>query len=608
MELQRNISLNKGKYIIVSCLGQGGFGITYKALRSVDNTMVCVKEFFVKSICFRNEANSYVQVVREQESFIRHKQLFLKEAKTLIGISHPNIIKVLDVFEENNTAYYVMEFVEGESLSEKIPSYGMQESDAVSIISLLCDAVGYLHQQNITHLDIKPKNILVSNSGKITLIDFGGSKRYSEWGEETSSSPTAVSEGFAPIELYREKALSHFSPETDMYEIGATLYNMVSGKTPPPAWNLLEEQLPLNLLNISPNVAHAIASAMCPYRQKRCHDVDSFLRILSENTASSDDTDIDITDVDFDSTIINVGNVNNDKRESGTERIETVINGISTIENGKNKKLIWIVGVVCLFLIAGLSIVWYINTSDVELEETRDACETVENELSQYVESANNINPFVQQQSIFHIDSLAFRNKMLIFYVAISPEGKTLFDELQSSDAVRKQYVIAGLRVDSELYERCQQLIQIDGSLRYIIRFGEESVEITLDSNELLEIEPYAGTEDSKKEQKYVAVAQNVTNQCPSKISDGVVMTGCKYENGAIVYTYDCTSEAFSVIRLNIEEHKSDLSQQFMNDEALKKFVEIAGQDDVSIVYEYKKIKSNSIIKLTYNSRIKKFI
>lgn len=265
-------------------------------------------------------------------------------------------------------------------------------------------------------------------------------------------------------------------------------------------------------------------------------------------------------------------------------------------------------GVVCLFLIAGLSIVWYINTSDVELEETRDACETVENELSQYVESANNINPFVQQQSIFHIDSLAFRNKMLIFYVAISPEGKTLFDELQSSDAVRKQYVIAGLRVDSELYERCQQLIQIDGSLRYIIRFGEESVEITLDSNELLEIEPYAGTEDSKKEQKYVAVAQNVTNQCPSKISDGVVMTGCKYENGAIVYTYDCTSEAFSVIRLNIEEHKSDLSQQFMNDEALKKFVEIAGQDDVSIVYEYKKIKSNSIIKLTYNSRIKKFI
>lgn len=607
MNLQRNTILNN-KYIIISCLGQGGFGITYKARRLRDNMIVCVKEFFVKGLCFRENSNSNVQVIAEHENFLRHKLLFTKEAKTLMGITHPNIIKVLDDFEENNTAYYVMEYIEGESLANIIPSNGMPETEAVNMISQLCTAIGFLHKKNITHLDIKPANILISDSKKLKLIDFGGSKRYSEWGEETSTSPTAASEGFAPIELYHDKALSKISTETDIYEIGATLYNMVSGKTPPSAWNLLEENLPLNQLNISSSVARAIYSAMRPHRQERCHDVNSFTNILFGYT-NNDETNIEDSDITIidDSTLSHIGNDCESKIDNATAEIEVVIDGISKDEKKINKKYIFISAIVCLIIIVGLGFGWHMNRCEEEYVESKEPCEIIEDELSQYVESANNLNSFTKQ-SIIHIDSLVFNNKRLIFYVTILEEGRTIFEELQTSDAARKQYLIAGLRGDKKLYERCQQLIQIEGSLCYIYRYGKESVEIILDSSELANIEPYTGTEEGKKTQKYSDMAHNISNQCPSEVDDGITMTSCEFENNSIIYRYDCTSEAFSIINSNLEEYKFEISQKFMNDKATEMFVDMAGKDSVSIVYEYKKKKTNSIIKLTYNTQIKKFI
>ncbi len=255
-ELKAGQVLNAGdnKYTIRSVLGSGGFGITYSATLNmmVGNlpvkVVVAIKEHFLKSDCSRDisQAVTFSQPVSERVK--SSMQTFVSEARRLQSISggHPNIVHVNEVFMANNTAYYVMEYLKGRSLAQYVRERGpLSWNETIDLMSPIISAVAYLHDKRITHLDIKPANIMLSEEdGKMrpVLIDFGLSKHYNDDGSATSTLGTqGFSDGYAPVEQY--VGIKTFSPESDVYSLGATILYCLTGKTPPKALELDEDTL-----------------------------------------------------------------------------------------------------------------------------------------------------------------------------------------------------------------------------------------------------------------------------------------------------------------------------------------------------------------------------
>ena len=287
--LKAGTQLQNGKYKIERVLGQGGFGITYLATQELLDRKVCIKEFFFKDYCKRDGETSQVTIGTQSNHDIveRFMNKFLKEARTISQLDHSNIVKIHDIFKEKNTAYYVMDYIEGESLNDigALPS-----NEAVAYISRVADALKYLHERNINHLDIKPSNIMIRKGDlRVFVIDFGVSKKYDEQGSQTSTTPVGISYGYAPMEQYEQGGVSTFSPQTDIYALGATLYKLVTGKTPPQAMDVLDNGLPPLPSTVTPAVANAIKKAMQPLKKDRSQSVKEFLDILN-NTAASKQT------------------------------------------------------------------------------------------------------------------------------------------------------------------------------------------------------------------------------------------------------------------------------------------------------------------------------
>lgn len=291
-ELYSGALLQGGKYKIEYMLGQGGFGITYRALMKgavsgslggmTVNVPVVVKEFFIKDFCMRVDGSTYVSVpsTGSKEQTDRYRQKFIKEAKNTASLSHPNIVKVIDVFEENGTVYYVMEYLEGDSLRQLMENGPLPEQQAVAYIRQIGDALRYMHdEKHLCHLDVKPSNIMLNAEGMAMLIDFGISKSYDEKGNETSSTPVGLTQGYAPLEQY-QNALHEFSPVTDIYSLGATLLALLTGQVPPEASIVNEDGLGSCPPYISQKVWQAINAAMQPKRKDRPQHVSTFLDIL----------------------------------------------------------------------------------------------------------------------------------------------------------------------------------------------------------------------------------------------------------------------------------------------------------------------------------------
>lgn len=279
-------SLQGGKYRIEKILGQGGFGITYLATDNAMQKKVAIKEFFLKEFCSRDSSliiNISNQVNKDLVE--RYLQKFLKEAKTISKLNHTNIISLYDTFQENGTAYYVMEYIEGESLANILKKKGkLSEQEAVNYIHQTAQALDYLHNKNINHLDIKPSNIMVrKKDNSVVLIDFGGAKQYNRMGEQTSTTPIGISHGYAPIEQYNVTGVSSFSPQTDIYSLGATLYNLVTNNTPPQAGEVLNEGIPNLPHFLSQDVRNAITHAMQVRKSDRPKNIKVFLNIFVNN-------------------------------------------------------------------------------------------------------------------------------------------------------------------------------------------------------------------------------------------------------------------------------------------------------------------------------------
>ncbi len=233
--LQPNTTLQGGKYRIERVLGQGGFGITYLARNTVFDVDVAIKEFFMKDENDRDGSSVTMPNTTKQELFHGQMEKFKKEAKRMFAIKNEHIVGVQDLFEENGTAYYVMDYVDGESLAHRMKRTGkpMSEKKVREVLPQILDALKAVHHAGIWHLDLKPANIMLDKGGNVKLIDFGASKQLNtKKGGATTSTVISYTNGYAPREQM-EQNYDKFGPWTDIYALGATLYNLLTNKRPP---------------------------------------------------------------------------------------------------------------------------------------------------------------------------------------------------------------------------------------------------------------------------------------------------------------------------------------------------------------------------------------
>lgn len=281
--------LQGGKYRIERYLSSGGFGNTYVATNTEFEEQVAIKEFFMRGISERGGNSVSVSVSNETnaEQFASQKEKFRKEARRLRKLRNAHIVDVHDLFEENGTAYYEMDLIKGESLSERMKRTGcpLGESEVLSILDQVLDALDAVHSHNLYHLDLKPANIMVDQSGRALLIDFGASKQMSasEGYSVSTSSALAFTPGYAPLEQMGQNMKS-FGPWTDLYALGATLYKLLTGITPPTASDVLMMTSPLKYPNpVSPRLRELIAWMMRPRLDERPQSVGVVKQFLDNN-------------------------------------------------------------------------------------------------------------------------------------------------------------------------------------------------------------------------------------------------------------------------------------------------------------------------------------
>lgn len=224
-----------GRYRIERYLASGGFGNTYEVLHTHLGQRLALKEFFMMGVNHRAPDHLTVRVSNEANTtgFSIQMEKFQREAQRLSQLHHPNIVHVTDLFDANGTSYYVMDLIQGEALSARLRRGPLSENEARNVLTQLLGALETVHAEGLTHLDIKPDNIMVDRSGHVTLIDFGASKQMS-LNQRTSMSMSgmAYTPGYAPYEQVAQMT-DKLGPWTDFFAVGATMYHLLTGNRPP---------------------------------------------------------------------------------------------------------------------------------------------------------------------------------------------------------------------------------------------------------------------------------------------------------------------------------------------------------------------------------------
>ena len=274
-----------GRYTIEKVLGQGGFGITYLGIDELHEKKVAIKEFFPQGIVTRNieyQDTVTVTFVGEKDNYEKGKERFLKEARTMAKFSKDEgIVKALDFFEINNTAYIVMEYLEGVTLKQYLrENQRIAPEDLIELLVPLIESLDEIHSQGMIHRDISPDNIMVLPDGRIKLMDFGAARDYTEFGEKSLS--IVLKPGYAPPEQYQTHGVQ--GPWTDIYALCATMYKCITGENPPDA---IERVMDDHLKKISafgipvlPQIEEAIIKGMSVAAKDRYQNVGDFCEDL----------------------------------------------------------------------------------------------------------------------------------------------------------------------------------------------------------------------------------------------------------------------------------------------------------------------------------------
>lgn len=275
-----------GQYLVGKILGSpGGFGIAYLGFDLKQNQRVAIKEFLPRECSTRGTDHcSVIPVDRDKREDLNFGlSRFLEEAKILFQLSHPNIVHVRQFFEENNTAYIVMDYYEGMSLDEHIIKLGraLTEAETLKIILPLLDGLKHVHAKGLIHRDIKPANIYLTRDGRPVLLDFGAA-RFS-LGERTRSLTMCLTPGYAPFEQYQER--SRQGPWTDIYAMACTMYFMFTKQVPPAGTDRIMQDKLISLSSLAPQLnpilSQAITRGMAVKSQDRPQSIEEFMQPIN---------------------------------------------------------------------------------------------------------------------------------------------------------------------------------------------------------------------------------------------------------------------------------------------------------------------------------------
>ena len=272
------------QYRIKRFIGAGGCGKTYLVETQFGDLKV-VKELFLDTMCGRDDSNTVtVNIDNDKNAFKIQCEKFKEEARRINQLSHPNIVNVSAIFEENDTVYYVMDYVDGMSLKERYQAGPIAESEILYYLKQLLSALEYIHSEGISHLDVKPGNIMLDKSGRLVLIDFGSCKMQTSSSDNKSMMNTykpSFTPGYAPIEQENGN-VDDMGPHCDIYAVGATLYYLYTGENPASPFEISRRGLPV-IKGASSHMQYVIRKAMAYWVGDRIKSVEEFRNILNSD-------------------------------------------------------------------------------------------------------------------------------------------------------------------------------------------------------------------------------------------------------------------------------------------------------------------------------------
>ena len=286
--LPQGATLQSGKYRVVRYLSSGNFGNTYIVENTGMHVQFAMKEFFLRNICYRAGGGSAVSIspAVDPGKVTIQREKFQKEAQRLYGLKSPHLVHVHDMFEENGTVYYVMDFVKGESLSSYMRRTGqpLSEEQTLYILDQLLNGLEEVHAKQIWHLDLKPDNVMIDKDGNVVIIDFGASKQVGQSGRYTGTTNIlCYTPGYAPTEQVNQN-MDAIGPWTDIYALGATLYNLLTGIDPVTVSPATLQFPP----SVSKKTQQLVRSMMTAERTQRPQSIVEVRQLVSAPAASSD--------------------------------------------------------------------------------------------------------------------------------------------------------------------------------------------------------------------------------------------------------------------------------------------------------------------------------
>lgn len=374
-------------YLILGSLGGGGFGITYLARDQFLNRHIVLKENFPSSCAHRDAITARVVPNNryDMENYNEALRSFLNEARTLANLDHPSIVRVLSIFESNDTAYYAMDFIDGVSLAtlcdiqhQKTPADRFSETDLLGLLLKMLDVLMYLHELNICHRDIKPGNILISHEGEPVLIDFG-SARNNNSKEQTAT--VIASHGFSSPE--QSLGLKQTGAWSDLYSLGATFFNLLMGRTPERSESRIITDTEISLAaqpELKARYSHcflqSIDKALDPRIDKRYRSAAEWLQALPLS-ATHMHSPLPLNESDFKAEVKSHGVTSSIPTYSRRRTIPNAAAVYIPIERKKSKALR--IATFCSYLFPFFAIFFFIDFNDIVDNKSDKPQQTVEN-------------------------------------------------------------------------------------------------------------------------------------------------------------------------------------------------------------------------------------